>query len=188
MRRACFVDVCMADRNAERYLYHATCLSRNAVSAEHLVSLAYFDIECFPSKPSRSRLMTMRCLSFTGASLIRSQTFAFRRTPANSFSAPSMARPRQVNPNTEVEDCDLWGAHSSRVLAEASRLSELGAVSSRLLARPPLPTRHTKGRCSGTLQPTRGTHVLPGKESSVAGSSPYPASEFRFNLRMICGK
>ena len=84
------------------------------------------------------------------------------------------------NPNTEVEDCYLWGAHSSRVLAEAARLSELGAVLPILLGLHPLPVRHKKGRCSGPLQPTRGTHVLPGKESSAAGSSPYPASEFRF--------
>ena len=27
---------------------------------------------------------------------------------------------------------------------------------------------HTKGRCSGPLQPTRGAHVLPGKEGSPA--------------------
>ena len=60
-----------------------------------------------------------------------------------------------VNPKTEVEDCLLWGAHSSRVLAEASRLSELGAVWPILLALPPLPVMHKKGRCSGT-------HVLPG--------------------------
>ena len=88
---------------------------------------------------------------------------------------------RKLNPNTEVEDCYLWGAHSSRVLAEASRLSELGAVWPILLALPPLPVRNTKDRCSGPLQPTCGTHVLPGKESSAAGSSPYPASEFRLN-------
>ena len=35
------------------------------VPRQQLASLAYFDVESFPSKPSSSRLITLRCLSFT---------------------------------------------------------------------------------------------------------------------------
>jgi hypothetical protein len=50
------------------------------------------------------------------------------------------------------------------VRAEASRLSELGAV---WLALPTLPAQHTKDRCSGPLQPTRGRVCSPEKKAPM---------------------
>src|SRR5476651_1828844 len=79
-------------------------ISRNAVSLEHLASLAYLDVERLPSKPSSSRLITLRCLSFTGDwLLIRSHVFAFRRTFDRPSSEPATARPRQPKNHSNHE-------------------------------------------------------------------------------------
>ena len=49
-------------------------ISRRAVSVEHLASLAYFDEVRKPLKSSSIRLITRRCLSLTGCSLIFAQS------------------------------------------------------------------------------------------------------------------
>ena len=70
-------------------------ISRLAVSCEHLVSFAHYDVMSWPSNPSSSRFTTLRRRPFNGSPAWISQNRAFRCTVASVISAPSKARSRQ---------------------------------------------------------------------------------------------
>jgi len=71
----------------------------------------------------------------------------------------------------------------TRVLAEAFRLSELGAVWPILLARPALPARHTKDRLPRAAATHTRDACAPRKRKLRCGFLASPASEFGLKRR-----
>ncbi len=84
-----------------------SCISRNAVSGEHLVIFPHLEEVSFPSKPSQNKFTILICRSFIETKRWLSQKAAFCKIVLIDFSVSSNAASRQSR-NQCIKHCTIF--------------------------------------------------------------------------------